>query len=246
MARIAVFTALWKRPSLSAYVLERWAVTAGDRVSLFAVGSEGAASRALAEEHGFTYFEAPNRPLSLKWQHLLRRVREAGPWDYVIRADSDDLFSADFAEAIVEACPADGACGLADIWVYDLARNALGYFPGAFHDGQGGHDPRYYRKAMGTGRCFSAGLLDLVDWTLWDEEIEQGLDGSLDQRLDGFNRRLALVSMRELGVFAVDVKTPANIWSFDDMRITSRLDGTAADSVLSAWGLGDLRRRVVP
>jgi len=246
MARIAVFTALWKRPSLSAYVLERWSLTAGENVSLFAVGSEGAASRALAEEYGFTYFEAPNRPLSLKWQHLLNRVREAGPWDYVIRADSDDLFSADFVDAIIEACPPDSGCGLADIWMYDLAAHSLGYHPGAYHDRDGRHDSRFYRKTLGTGRCFSAGLLDLLDWTLWAEEIDNGLDRSLDIRMDGFNRRLELVSMRDLGIFAVDVKTPDNIWSYDDLNITAQVSGAAADSVLSAWGLGDLRRRVVP
>ena len=45
---------------------------------------------------------------------------------YPGRVSGTDLFSPDFPEAIIEACPPDGACGLADIWVYDPARNALG------------------------------------------------------------------------------------------------------------------------
>ena len=241
--RIAVMTALWRRPSLAAYVLERWSLTGGS-AALFAVGSEGDASRELASDYGFDYIEAPNDPLSFKWQALLDRVREKGPWDYVIRVDSDDVFSSDYLETIIEACPDGGACGLADLWMYDRATHRLGYFPGYLSDDATTPEFRRFQKTMGSGRCYSRASLDTVDWHLWTEPRNSGLDAASDARLGRTGRKVTAYTMAELGVFEVDVKTSVNIWTAAQHVTLSYLETPAAEAVMSAWGLGDLRERV--
>lgn len=220
--RIAVLTCLWKRHALSARVLARYQAireTLRGRVEvlLFAVGSEGDASRRIAEDHGFHYTEHANDPLGAKWNAGLAAIR-GHDVDAVLIVGSDDLLDAGYFERCAAALQAGYTfIGLRDFYLFDLATLRLCYWPG-YAEGSG-----RFGEPIGLGRCLHRVLLERSDWRLWEDALNAGLDSSMMQRLaqryasDAATMRVAVLSCRTHGIPAVDVKSGENIWSFSQM-----------------------------
>lgn len=216
--RIGVLTALWKRPSLSRIVLAKYnaireSLSNAD-LRLYAVGSEGEASRQIGEENGFTYVEYANEPLGAKWNFGLRAMR-GDELDAVVIVGSDDLLNETYflrqVELLNEGCRFSG---LQDLYLLDLRTLRFAYWPG--------YDDRSGRRGepIGVGRCVHRTLLDEVDWKLWDDHSNKMLDHSMFVRLrrrivDGSNT--ALLNCRRENMMALDVKYDSNMWSMDQI-----------------------------
>ena len=215
---LGVLTCLWQRPALTDVVLRWYQHLKSDLseqldLELLAVGSEGAASRALAEDNGFAYVEHPNAPLGAKWNAGLAALRERQP-DAVVIVGSDDLVSGNlfilYADRIARGCQ---YLGLTDMYFLDLASRRLCFWPGYPPGGRHG-------ETLGLGRCLHADLLDVHDWRLWEDGLRMGLDGSMTRRLAPQLRaepqRWNAVAFRCLdhGIGALDIKSGLNLWSF--------------------------------
>lgn len=216
--RIGILTALWQRPALSQIVLSRYQSIRSNLpsidVRLYAVGSEGSASRHIAEENGFAYVEHANEPLGAKWNAGLQAMRNDNV-DAVVIVGSDDLLDETYflrqADLLNEGCRLSG---LQDMYVFDLRTLRFAYWPG--------YDERSGRKGepIGLGRCVHRSLLDALEWKLWDDRQNNMLDHSMYVRLlphlqDG--SLTALLSCRQENMLALDVKHDSNMWSMDQI-----------------------------
>lgn len=221
--RIGVLTCLWGRHALSDQVLHRYAVVregVAEHVDLelFAVGSEGDASEALAVRNGWHYVEHPNRPLGAKWNAGLRAMRPYN-LDAVLIVGSDDWVSENvFLHYGTLLRAGFVMIGLLDLHVLDLHTLRLLYWPG--------YPPESERagETLGLARCLHRGLLDRLDWALWDDTREYVLDRNMTQRLVPHLRsgdRMAVLHGRALGFAALDVKSGENMWSFDEMAASA-------------------------
>lgn len=169
--KILIVTALWGRGPLSRITLRHWAELRESPydVELLAVGSEKHTSQNLAHEAGWKYFEAPNDPLSQKFNALFQMAREYEP-DIVILTGSDNMIEHQLVAHIDAHYPADAnyIAGFRDFHFHDIETNRTIYFPG-------------YNlpvpKTIGAGRAFSRHILDAIDWRPWGNEIlPRGLD----------------------------------------------------------------------
>jgi len=249
MKRVVLLTTLWRRHALERFVLgyyRDWELP-GIELLRVAVGSEGKASKGRAIDNGWTYVEAANCPLSMKHQAGFDAVRELDP-DYVVLINSDDLLSKNYFAAVTGACAPDDVLALADLWFLDLRSSlvALGYFPGYRQTKVKGVRSGVFERdnlTLGAGRCFGRVALDEVDWQLWVEDIDRGLDGSCaDRLLAAAGKQIQAHSMSELGVFAMDVKSGVNLWNFKDYKYGSVLRGGAVESVLASHGMAGILR----
>lgn len=85
--QVVVFTCIWKRPTLTEFVLGHYAKMAeglrtdgsGIAIELFIVGSEGDMSRRIAEKYQAKYLEYKNEPLGEKHNAGLRAVGDSFP-----------------------------------------------------------------------------------------------------------------------------------------------------------------------
>lgn len=234
--RIAVATCIWQRPALTEIVLRHYRRMA-DQVAgvvdlrLICVGSEGEASRALAERAGWSYVEHANMPLGAKWNATLPGVRTADA-DAVLIVGSDDLVNAAVVRGYAEALKEGGRyLGLLDLYFLDQPTGRMLHWRGYTGQREG--------ETAGLGRCIHRDYLEFVGWKLWRDELEFGLDRSMHERLAPLLTDAGRAPERrafrcgERGMMALDVKTRTNMWRFEDVARSPDCVSVPSDAVLA-------------
>ena len=237
--RLGVLTCLWGRPALTEVVLGHYArlcsaVVDALELEVWAVGSEGHASRDLAVRHGAVYLEHGNQPLGAKWNAGLRALGERGP-DAVLIVGSDDLVCERLVRHYGELLRRGARyIALLDAWFLDVVEARAAYWPG--------YGWSRAREPIGMARCVHAAWLDQVGWELWEPHLERGLDASMTRTLAELMadepRAVELLSAARHGLVALDVKGAPqdNLWSFEEVDARLGLRAVEADEVLAALG----------
>ena len=215
---IVLITAVWKRPELTEIVLERFKnikFEISDKINLVlvAVGSEGHISRNLCETRGFLYIEHSNKPLNQKYNAACRATKQFDP-DAVFKIDSDDWITGNTFNRYLEILNNGyDAVGLLDIYFLDLSDFKLGRWNGyGFFNNKVDRYEAWRRKLKGrthgVARCFSRRVMEKLNWELWDDHLELNswLDGNCDKRLKRYGFNIKGYKMKELNVFAMDIK----------------------------------------
>lgn len=216
--RLGVVTALWRRPAIAEVVLRHYARLSVPQTALSLVAARSPGPPSLggdpepaADVPGWEYTEAPNLPLSDKWNTAVRALR--GRVDGVMIVGSDDLCDADYVFRAVRAI---------------RTGTGLVYSSGCvFVDTATGRAIRNHPPRLGAGRVISARLLDTADWAPWPPGISIRLDAGMDERL----REARAVMRREVRVakgLVVDLKSGVNLWPFDVMQ--ERFGGAVFDA----------------
>lgn len=212
--RLGYVTAMWGRPQLTGKVfravadLRRRLAPALDLVPAVC-GSEGARSRQLAEDCGFMYVERPNEPLGAKWNaalDLLRTREVAG----VCVFGSDDLANAAYVEALRAAIAAGcGLAGLTSLYFLDGPRGRLLHWRGY---------PADAGRTVGAGRFIHARILDALDWKLWPDAYNRGLDGAMQARLAAAGHdTFHILPCGDGGPVVMDIKGQGGMNTFESM-----------------------------
>lgn len=163
---------------------------------VYVAGSEGDKSRLLAEKYGITYLECENYPVSNKHNELISMLKDVD-YDYAVILGSDNFVSSNFTEKIEAVLSKEKPdfLQLKGLYFYNQRTKKTTYFSGF----------------TGVGRCYSKRALEAVNYKLWDNGLNKGLDGSSFQRLKEKGFEPFEVDVRELGIEVVDVKYAENI-----------------------------------
>ena len=208
---VAICTAVWRRHALArlwwagATRLARRFATHGIRTRLIAAGSEPAHAR-LARAHGAMWCRVANAPLGRKWNAAAETACLAGA-DYLLILGSDDFLSDALVDRYAALLRAGWLyVGLSGIYFYEPASGRLALYQ-LRRKGQ-----TRYGAPIGAGRLLSTRLLQTTNGRPWQD--------GLNRRLDASMTRTALLPPARLlrvgpGCEAVDVKTAANLWTFD-------------------------------
>lgn len=225
---IGVLTALWMRPAVSRAVLRYYAQFEAVRVAVRSQEDPEPCKKV----KGWIYAEAPNRPLSNKWNAGLNIMKRHAV-DAVMIVGSDDYVSRPYIDRAMEEI-ATGA----DLVHFDTL-HAL--------DADTGRLVRLQPRRMGAGRVISRRLLVRAEWRLWPSGLNRLLDGGMDRRLREVrgrgdrSRHFKSVRLRAgsvPGAVILDVKSTradgssANLWSFEDMRRWKAQPVTDTEEVL--------------
>jgi len=205
--KLVVLACMWKRPEIFRLFADglRRLQDKFDIVPLI-VGSEGEASRSLCS--GFWYIEHDNKPLGLKYNAGMLAAQKLNP-DYVMGMGSDDFISDDTMAYILECCKEGyDLIGFSDMWMYDTLTDRLGYWKGFTARHRIG-------ESMGMARTLSKRVLGKMHWMPRHNKANKGLDWTMTQKLKRIPHVTHITSLKEKGLFAVDVKSKENICSFD-------------------------------
>jgi len=214
--KFVVLTCLWGRLPLADYVLGCFARhrVAGVNLDLLAVGSEGEASRSVVQRHGFRYLEHFNQPLGSKWNAGLAACRGLDA-DAVVIVGSDDILNRQYFETAERVMGAVDYFGLLDLWFWDLPTGRFGHWGGFANSRRG--------EPIGLGRCLSRDLLDRLGWRLWEPRRKEALDRNATATIARAKPRSAAIRCTDHGISAIDIKTPANMWSFDQQARSGQM-----------------------
>lgn len=222
--RIGYVTAMWKRPELTDLVFSHVAFLkeklAGKLELVPAVaGSEGDVSKAIATKNGFLYAEAPNSPLSNKWNASLALLHEQNV-DGVCIFGSDDLPNETyFLRLLEELSHGRDLLGVDGMYFFDQ-------FTGRMFDWKGYRSPRE-RDVPGAGRFLHRRYLEQLNWRLWPDGLESSLDGAMFQRLRahcGQDLYFYQLRHREEEVVLVDVKSQTFMSSIESLAAAGPTD----------------------
>lgn len=233
---IGILTTLWKRHDLEDIVLEYYRNMHLDSVVFHrvAVGSEGEVSRFIAEASDWHYIEAPNNPLSDKWNAGMRYLE--GKVDAVLIVGSDDLLAPSTIHTLIAEWE-NGAdvVSLEDLYYYDLDTDSLYYS---------------VRSHPGAGMLVGASVLMRVSWQPWPSGKDIRLDGAMTNKLntEGYPcRHKYLDNCREKGLVLVDIKSGINMWSVDQMKeMTDRVNLVPTEELEKTFpGLRELLTKTI-
>jgi len=210
--RHAFLTCLWHREELARVVLRHTKAVAPPG-SIFVAVASRPADVALALEEGWHVAEHENRPLSSKWQAGLDMLRGSDVGSVTILG-SDDVLSLTAVDRLLAAVLSGAhVVGVSGCWVWRPADERIVLWPGYRGARQG--------EPIGTGRTFSRAILDDLDWKLWPDAADSGLDQMAWERLAGaggaLNREGGVVLFQPHDAPILDVKTDADrdMGSFD-------------------------------
>jgi hypothetical protein len=207
--KIAIITTIWKRPELTKIVLNYY-LQFKDKynLELICVGSEGDISRKLAK--GWHYIEYKNLPVSEKHNQLLIKAKQL-KIDGVILIGSDDLMSEEVIKYYSEITT-ENVLGFKDIYFYLCEQKELYYFK-----------PPIYRQTIGAGRFFPKKVLEKMNWQLWDNHLNHGLDTNCSGKLKELGIKEEGILLSDIDGFIVDVKHSDNITIFAGVKHSSTL-----------------------
>lgn len=202
--KILLVTAIYGRHDLTRVVLAYYAeLKRGFKMEMLCVGSEGDKSRQLAEAWGWKYIEAPNKPLSQKFNALFKESQHYD-YDFMVLVGSDDLITPEVFQYYEHSVTKDTRhlLGLKDLYFYSIQLNEAVHF-------QGYPSPPSPRT-IGAGRVFSRWVMERMNFMPWnDEKVNRGLDSSSTVQMKKRGIDEIAVPMSQTGGIAVDLKHPA-------------------------------------
>src|SRR5690606_20373512 len=197
---LALLTCLWKRPRLSTMVLEHTARLRVKGVELVpvAVWSPEDPEPADLTVMGIKYVQAPNDPLSDKWNAGALVLRNLDV-DAMLVFGSDDFMGPRFIASIVNRLR-EGAEFVMPQSLY-------------FFDAESKRCIYARAKKVGAGRALSRSALARLSYRPWRSGFNRGIDGCMDKRLQLAGIEAVYVpDIREENGYLVAVKTEENLW----------------------------------
>lgn len=155
----------------------------------------------------FKYIEIPNEPLAAKVNATTYAAQKLGV-DYVLCMGSDDIISPELLNEYGKLMRKEiDFIGVTDFYFYDTVTKQSLYWGGYREPNRKGH-------TAGAARALSARLLDQWDWMPWENKDSLMLDKSMQDKLKVTPHTIETFSMKEKGLFAVDIKSSTNMTPF--------------------------------
>lgn len=220
MIRLVIISSVWKRPEvfeMFAKGIHELEKLDGIIITTIISGSEGSKSREMVEKHNFHYHEIPNEPLSEKVNITSYNAQFEYP-DYILCLGSDDIIHQKLMLYYIELMKKGyDFIGTTDFYFYDTLSKKSLYWGGY-------REP--YRKGFtaGAGRLISNKLLAKMNWKPWEIKDSLQLDGSMQDKLNFIKHSKFTFSLKEKGLFALDIKSSTNMTPFKLWDNTEYID----------------------
>jgi len=186
--KLALHLCIYKRHDLEKIVIDYYKELQNKfNFDIIIGGSEGEKSKAITE--GCIYYEIENLPISDKHNKLLKHCKG---YDGVICIGSDDLIDEKTFAHYYDYDPTLNRCySFQDVYFYRTSDQKFNYFKGG---------------VCGAGRFFTKACLEHMDYEIW----ENGRNGGIDR--SGFNRMIIG------GVRMINKTLPANDFMIVDIK----------------------------
>ena len=200
--KLLIFLAVWKRPHITEICfkgIERLKSHPDYDIEAVAVISEESMIM-LCEKYGINWTMYENSPLGKKKNYGLEFCKQFD-FEYLMEIGSDDLVTNDLLTHYLPYLKY-GFIGVRDL---------------AYIDSDTGSCKRLQSNSTyGAGRVISREFLERVNWKLWRDSIDRGMDNNsvfhLAKHGIGYKQ---VPSMEEPGV--IDIKSDINLWPFNHL-----------------------------
>lgn len=168
----------------------------------------------LAERYdaSIIWVQSENLPLGRKWNSGLSAIKDIEA-DYIMIMGSDDFIDKKLIERYIQLAKSGvDYVGVIDLYFMNSVNGEMGYWPG-YMDARRG-------ETIGCARMIKKEIAEKLDYTLWNDNINRSLDGSLTTRLKGLGVNPITVSCKKDGLCVMDLKSEVNIWPYSSFKKT--------------------------
>jgi hypothetical protein len=170
------------------------------------------------EEHGIETHLYKNNPVGEKHNYCLRLFRDK--CSHIFHVGSDDLVDNNYMNEVIKYADRDIVWGRGLVF-YSIKRKAARFWEEPF------------RNFAGPNKLVSASILDQLDWHIWDDNIDRGLDHASSINLFTVVKTKHIIMIRNIGGLFVDIKSETNINSYEKYMNNGR-----------EIGIGHLQKRL--
>jgi len=199
---LMVYFAVWRRPEITELCLmgiERMRSHPAYSIQAFAVISEPEMIP-LMNQYDIKWVMHENMPLGKKKNYGLKALNHFD-FDYLMEIGSDDLVTDYLLNQYLEYFGKYDFFGISDC---------------LYIESETGECRRQLTNAStyGAGRVISRKVLEMIDWTLWPDNISRGMDNASIRNIKQFGIEFHKVKP---GICPglIDIKSPENIWKFN-------------------------------
>lgn len=176
-------------------------------IYLIVAGSEGVVSKALAQEYQAFYIEIPNQPLAEKMNATTLLAKRLNV-DYVLCVGSDDIIAPELMHRYIHYMRRGfDFIGITDMYFWDTVSQQAAYWGGY-------REPNRKGNTAGAGRMLSTRIMHLLGWQPWENRHSKVLDNSMEEKLKQIPHTSATFSIKEHGLYALDIKSETNMTPF--------------------------------
>lgn len=176
---------------------------------IYSVGSEGAKSKELADKYGVNYIEFENYPVSNKNNALLESLKYVY-YDYAILIGSDNFVNDNFVKNYTT--------------YLDEKKPLVSQLNSVYFYNQKTKNKTLYKGLTGVGRAFSRELIEKMNFKLWEDGKNSGLDTSTRNLLDYNNITIDTINSFEHDIKVLDVKYSSNITNHSVVDLGVKVD----------------------
>lgn len=178
----------------------------------------------------FEYYNHENWPLSNKWNFGVKLLQNMN-FDYVFIIGSDDIIDKNVFKVYDRNLDRNpDLIGILDMYIFDIQQFKSYYLPG--------YPKKHYRfgEPLGLGRCLSKKMLEYLNYQLWEDGLNKGLDLSMMKRIKALSNRISSVTfnIKDVGI-ACDIKSGDNVTKIEEFsgKIQEITDKNISDFIQS-------------
>jgi hypothetical protein len=167
------------------------------------------------DHSSFIYHNHDNLPVSNKWNYG-SSLCSSIDFDYIIIIGSDDILDESILIKYYEYMIAGyDFIGILDLYVYNILTDNLYYWSGY-------SEPIRKGETIGLGRCLSKQLVKKLNYNLWHNNKNKGLDSSMNTKINNLSniKKITFYS-KDIGI-CCDIKSETNITSFS--KLSKKMD----------------------
>jgi hypothetical protein len=216
--KIVVLTCSWKRPNITKIFIKNLLKVESLLSNMYefinvVVDSEKSNFNVFKNTN-FIYLEHNNLPLSNKWNFGLSYCKNLN-FDYLLIMGSDDILTSHILKQYkIFINNSIDFMGITDMYIYDLLKKKFYYW--------NGYTGARLNDTIGLGRCISKKIIQELDYKLWTDGLNKGLDGSMKIKLDNLKKKInyksVTVKCKNLNGMAVDIKGGLNITDLNKFK----------------------------
>ena len=183
---VIVLTCTWGRTDITEIFVNSLINTQLKLNNLFnfkniVIDSENSNIEFFEKNNQFTYYNYKNFPVSNKWNYGLSKIKNID-FDFVLFMGSDDIIDENILMEYYDIMKKGyDYIGINDLYFFNKINNKYYYWPGY------SVDSGRFGESLGLGRCLSSRLVTHLNYEIWDNNLNRGLDGSMEKKIRKVN-----------------------------------------------------------
>ena len=186
---LIILIPVWKRHEILQYCMNKLKKMNLQKNIIYIVSNREDLN--IVKKNGFNFYLSVNNPLGLKFNNMIKLVKNLN-CNYFMILGSDDLLEEDYINKSLQLIDNYDVVGT-DTQIIHIKKDI-------YKRSYNGH----YNRTFGSGRIYTKEMAEKLNYDFFDENINHSLDRSITIRMDRNNLKMGIVDSSIISYFCED------------------------------------------